>query len=59
MFLVLKTFPDLNDEDKKWLKFPQDIDDAKELGRVLSSYKDQYFPQVGIFFFTWKYRDHQ
>lgn len=46
MFLVLKTFPDLNDEDKKWLKFPQDIDDAKELGRVLSSYKDQYFPQV-------------
>ena len=50
MFLVLKTFPDLNDEDKKWLKFPQDIDDAKELGRVLSSYKDQYFPQVGIFF---------
>ena len=47
MFLVLKTFPDLNDEDKKSLKFPQDIDDAKELGQVLSSYKDQYFPQVG------------
>ena len=51
MFLVLKTFPDLNDEDKKWLKFPQDIDDAKELGQVLSRYKDQYFPQVRHVFF--------
>ena len=46
MFLVLKTFPDLNDEDKQSLKFPHDIDDAKELGQVLSRYKDQYFPQV-------------
>ena len=46
MFLVLKTFPDLNDEDKKSLKFPQDIDDAKLLGQVLSRYKDQYFLQV-------------
>ena len=57
MFLVLKTFPDLNDEDKKSLKFPQDIDDAKELGQVLSNYKDQYFPQVGsgvIFKFKFK-----
>ena len=54
MFLVLKTFPDLNDEDKKWLKFPQDIDDAKELGRVLSRYKDQYFLQVRkVFFIPW------
>ena len=52
MFLVLKTFPDLNDEDKKSLKFPHDIDDAKELGQVLSRYKDQYFPQVSEFFQT-------
>ena len=51
MFLVLKTFPDLNDEDKRSLKFPQDIDDAKLLGQVLSRYKDQYFPQVREFFF--------
>ena len=51
MFLVLKTFPDLNNEDKKSLKFPQDIDDAKELGQVLSRYKDQYFLQVRQFFF--------
>ena len=50
MFLVLKTFPDLNDEDKRSLKFPQDIDDAKLLGQVLSRYKDQYFPQVREFF---------
>ena len=61
MFLVLKTFPDLNDEDKKSLKFPQDIDDAKELGQVLSNYKDQYFPQVGsrvIFKFKFKKKFH-
>ena len=46
MVLVLRTFPDMNDEDKKSIKFPQDLDDAKGLGQVLSRYKDQYFLQV-------------
>merc|ERR1719210_2322006 len=46
MVLVLKTFPDMNDQDKNSIKFPQNLDDAKELGQVLSRYKDQYFLQV-------------
>ena len=49
MVLVLKTFPDMNDEDRNSIKFPNDLDDAKELGQVLSRYKDQYFLQVSIF----------
>jgi len=46
MFLVWKTFPDMDPEDEKSLKFPKDIDDAKELGNVLSRYKEQYYAQV-------------
>merc|ERR1719210_1188538 len=46
MVLVLKTFPDMNDQDKNSIKFPQNLDDDKELGQVLSRYKDQYFLQV-------------
>jgi len=46
MFLVWKTFPNMNPEDEKSIKFPKDIDDAKELGQVLSRYKEQYYAQV-------------
>jgi len=46
MFLVWKTFPPMNPEDEQSLKFPKDIQDAKDLGNVLSRYKDQYFIQV-------------
>jgi len=46
MFLVWMTFPEVNAEDKTHLKFPKDIEDAKALGSVLSSYKEQYFAQV-------------
>lgn len=46
MVLVWTTFPEVNIEDKKHLKFPSDIEDAKELGNVLSRYKEQYYAQV-------------
>jgi len=46
MFLVWKTFPDMDPDDEKSIKFPKDIDDAKELGKVLSRYKEQYYAQV-------------
>jgi len=46
MGLVWSTFPDVNPEDQKYLKFPKDINDTKQLGNVLSRYKDQYYAQV-------------
>jgi hypothetical protein len=30
------------------VKFPRDIDDAKQLGLVLSRYKDKYYLQVCV-----------
>lgn len=48
MGLVWTTFPDMNPEDQQSLKFPKDIEDAKQLGVVLSRYKDQYFAQVNM-----------
>ena len=48
MGLVWKTFPDMDQEDQNSLKFPKDLDDAKKLGQVLSSYKEQYFAQVCV-----------
>jgi len=44
--LVYLTFPDVGSADKKFLKFPHDLDDAKALGALLSRYTDQYFAQV-------------
>jgi hypothetical protein len=39
------TLPVFRDEIQH-VKFPKDIDDAKQLGLVLSRYKDKYFLQV-------------
>lgn len=50
MGLVWKTFPDMDEQDQKSLKFPKTLDDAKELGAVLSRYKEQYFAQVSQYF---------
>ena len=30
----------------EYIKFPKDIEDAKNLGRVLSRYKDKFYPEV-------------
>ena len=41
-------------QEKEKVKLPRDIDDAKELGRVLSKYKDTYYYEVmSAFFITY------
>ena len=42
----------LNREEKRHVKVPQNIEDAKKLGAVLSRYKEQYYHQVLIAYFT-------
>ncbi|XP_042227001.1 transmembrane protein 41B-like isoform X2 [Homarus americanus] len=48
---VYKNFPELEDDEYQYMKLPMDIEDAKNLGRVLSHYKDRYFAEVlaGVF----------
>jgi len=49
--LVYRNFPKLQSDESVHLKLPKNIEDAKNLGRVLSQYKDQYYMTVlgGIF----------
>jgi len=46
MFLVYSTFPEVSAAEKKDLKFPKTIEDAKALGALLYSYTDKYYAQV-------------
>lgn len=51
---VYCSFPELQEDEVAFLKLPRDIDDAKNLGRVLARYKDQYFFTVlSAFFMTY------
>jgi len=43
---VYYSFPQLDPDEAEHVKFPTDIEDAKQLGLVLSRYKDKYFLQV-------------
>lgn len=45
MFLYLKS-PQLSAEDASKIKLPQNLNDAKDLGRVISNYKDDYYAHV-------------
>jgi len=49
---VYSTFPELEESERAYLKLPRDIEDAKNLGSVLSRYKEKYFSEVlcGVFF---------
>lgn len=49
---VYLSFPNLQQEEKRYVKVPQNIEDAKKLGAVLSRYKEQYYHQVLIAYFT-------
>lgn len=51
MTIIYLRFPNMDPSEKQFIKIPQDIDDAKNLGRVLSRYKDQYFYQVLLGYF--------
>ncbi|XP_063223591.1 transmembrane protein 41B isoform X2 [Bacillus rossius redtenbacheri] len=51
---VYMKFPELEEHEKQHVKIPRDIDDAKQLGRVLDKYKDRYFTEVlGAIFVTY------
>lgn len=39
-------FPKLEDSEREHLKFPFNIDDAKNLAKVLDRYKDLYYIEV-------------
>ncbi|XP_049888209.1 transmembrane protein 41 homolog [Pectinophora gossypiella] len=49
--LLYKQFPELEQHEKKHLKLPWDLEDAKQLGLVLDRYKEKYFYEVlfGVF----------
>lgn len=46
LFLVYMYSPKLDENEKKYIRVPTNIDDAKELGKVLSRYKKKYYYQV-------------
>lgn len=43
---VYSSFPEMEQAEVQYVKFPKDIDDAKNLGAVLSRYKDRYYAEV-------------
>ncbi|CAG0913540.1 unnamed protein product [Notodromas monacha] len=51
LFYILTMFPELEEQEKPHMKLPRDIEDAKNLGRVLSRYNEKYFGSVlsGVF----------
>ncbi|XP_053976492.1 transmembrane protein 41B [Hylaeus anthracinus] len=51
MFYVYTSFPELAENERQHLKLPLHIEDAKNLGKLLSRYKDLYYFQVlaGLF----------
>ncbi|CAG2067759.1 unnamed protein product, partial [Timema podura] len=43
---IYMKFPELEEHEKQHIKLPWDIEDAKQLGRVLDKYKERYFFEV-------------
>ncbi|KAG9468006.1 hypothetical protein GDO78_013889, partial [Eleutherodactylus coqui] len=52
MFLVYKNFPQLSEEEREKIRIPRDMEDAKALGEVLSKYKDTFYVEVLLAYFT-------
>lgn len=46
LFYIYLKFPELESGERQHMKIPWNIEDAKELGRVLDRYKDKYFFEV-------------
>ncbi|XP_069134060.1 transmembrane protein 41B-like isoform X2 [Argopecten irradians] len=52
--IVYLKFPNLAEDEKQYIKLPRDIDDAKNLGKVLSRYKeDHYYQVLGAYFIVY------
>lgn len=52
LFGVFKLAPPLSEAEKKHVKLPKTMDDARNLGNVLETYTDEYFGQVIYCYFT-------
>lgn len=46
LIAIYMTYPSFTEEESRYLQFPTDFEKAKELGLVLSHYKDKYYYQV-------------
>ncbi|XP_065911061.1 transmembrane protein 41B-like [Dysidea avara] len=54
MVWVFAQFPELDEEDTRQLRLPREINDAKDLGRLLSKYKDShYYTVLSSYFLTY------
>ncbi|KAG8193788.1 hypothetical protein JTE90_029522 [Oedothorax gibbosus] len=51
LLYLYKSFPDLEEHEAQFIKLPTDIEDAKNLGRVLARYQERYYFQVLLAFF--------
>lgn len=51
LYLIYLNFPQLEESEKQWIKLPMNIDDAKNLGRVLKKYNQDHFYSVVLAFF--------
>lgn len=52
MLFVYLRFPNMSRLDQEKLKLPTSLEDAKDLGKVLSSYKEEYYLYVLLAFAT-------
>ena len=52
LFYVYTSFPELAENERQYMKLPMHIEDAKNLGKLLSRYKDLYYVQVLAGLFT-------
>ncbi|VDM73784.1 unnamed protein product [Strongylus vulgaris] len=46
LLVIYSSFPELEEEHRKRFKYPRNLEDAKDLGRVLSHYKEQHLLTV-------------
>ncbi|XP_021348011.1 transmembrane protein 41B-like isoform X2 [Mizuhopecten yessoensis] len=52
--IVYLKFPNLAEDEKQYIKLPRNIEDAKNLGNVLSRYKeDHYYQVLGAYFIVY------
>lgn len=51
-YLIYLNFPSLQEEEKKFIKLPRNIGDAKQLGIVLKKYSNDHFFSVLVAFFS-------
>nr|KAI8760383.1 transmembrane protein 41B-like [Biomphalaria glabrata] len=50
--IVYASFPKLEHDDAQYIKLPRNIEDAKNLGKVLHHYKEKYYYQVLLGYFV-------